>query len=134
MFVLFSYLRYYVCIRGLLTSIDLNEYNVLIAMAGGDKVTFLFVFLRNSPKYIVKLPVYGVPRHLRNQMENKQLDSVFEPYQNCENFTPTNYREKYSKLLHVEECQMELDIKRYSMDNAKLERDKLYLSLKVSDL
>ena len=68
-----------------------------------------------------------------------QLQAAFETYEDRENYTPASFCEKFSKLLHVEELQMEVDIAKYQMENAKLNKpkerkDQNYLALNVPGL
>ena len=43
-----------------------------------------------------------------------------------------NYVEKLSDLLHIEEKQMEVDIRRYDLEGAIMNQDGKFLRLKVS--
>ena len=43
-----------------------------------------------------------------------------------------NYEEKLSDLLHIEEKQMEVDIRRYDLEGAIMNQDGKFLRLKVS--
>ena len=63
-----------------------------------------------------------------------QLQTIFETFQGGENYTSASYCENFSKLLHVEELQMEVDIEKYKMAKAKLHEDKGYLTLDVPGL
>lgn len=43
-----------------------------------------------------------------------------------------NYVEKLSDLLHIEELQMEVDIRRYDLEGTTMKKDGGFLRLKVS--
>jgi helicase MOV-10 len=92
-------------------------------------------FHREMPDYIVRLHKYPIPGDLRRQMNiSGKLQEVFKTFENAENCTPASHCEKFSKLLHVEELQMEVDIQKYQMGDAKLERDAPFLTLDVPGL
>ncbi|XP_071960449.1 putative helicase MOV-10 [Antedon mediterranea] len=78
---------------------------------------------------------YYVPNELRSKMKSKDLDDSLEKDLN-EDLSPVNYSQKLSKLLHIEEMQMKIDIQMYRMEEAKLTSDanKHYLRLKVPGL
>lgn len=92
----------------------------------------LFVYLlRATASYVVPLPSYRIPPHLESSMKT---DRLFEAFEDEENETPEKYSEKFSKLLHVEELQMKLDIEKYQMRSAKLIKELPYLTLAVPGL
>ena len=95
--------------------------------------THLFVYLlrATAASYIVPLPSYRIPPHLESSMKT---DRLFEAFEDEENDTPEKYSEKFSKLLHVEELQMKLDIEKYQMRSAKLIQELPYLTLAVPGL
>ena len=57
-------------------------------------------------------------------MNTGQLQAVFESFNEKESYTAANYCDKFSKLLHVEELQMEVDMAKYKMEKAKLKKPK----------
>ena len=67
-------------------------------------------------------------------MHTDRLRELFKPFNDEENYTPERYSDKFSKLLHVEELQMKVDIAKYQMDNAKLQQERPYLTLDVPGL
>ena len=73
-------------------------------------------------------------------MKIRQLEAVFEPLEERENYTARSYCDKFSKLLHVEEMQMEIDMAKYRMEKAKLNKPKAksanqgFLTLQVPGL
>jgi hypothetical protein len=92
-------------------------------------------FHREMPDYIVRLQKYFIPGNLRHQMKiSGKLQEVFKTFENAENCTPASHCEKFSKLLHVEELQMEVDIQKYQMEDAKLKQELKYLTLDVPGL
>ena len=69
-----------------------------------------------------------------------QLQAVFETFEDGGNYTAGSYCAKFSKLLHVEELQMEVDMAKYRMEKAKLKKPKAksgnqrFLTLEVPGL
>ena len=68
-----------------------------------------------------------------------QLQAVFETFEDGGNYTAASYCHKFSMLLHVEEMQMEVDMAKYRMNEAKLEKpkaktDEEFLTLDVPGL
>jgi helicase MOV-10 len=69
------------------------------------------------------------------------LQAAFETFGDGGKYTPASYCDKFSKLLHVEEMQMEVDMAKYKMKKAKLKKPKAsakgkqeYLTLEVPGL
>ncbi|XP_038054524.1 putative helicase MOV-10 [Patiria miniata] len=89
---------------------------------------------KNSVLKMRDLDMYHVPRHLRYQINSK--DEVEDVKNHIE--VPLcweNYAPKLSKLLHIEECQMEVDIRRYDMHGVTLKREgPKFLKLRVLGL
>ena len=92
---------------------------------------FVYLLRATASSYIVPLPSYRIPPHLESSMKT---DRLFEAFEDEENDTPEKYSEKFSKLLHVEELQMKLDIEKYQMRSAKLIKEFPYLTLAVPGL
>ncbi|XP_078276687.1 putative helicase MOV-10 isoform X2 [Rhinoraja longicauda] len=60
------------------------------------------------------------------QSEIQRINSLL-----ASNLEYENYAERFSLLLHLEEIQMEVDIRKYNMENATMSRDGRLLVLKV---
>ena len=117
---------------------------------------FVYLLRATAASYIVPLPSYRIPPHLESSMKTGRLfedededededafddEDAFEDedededaFEDEENDTPEKYSEKFSKLLHVEELQMKLDIEKYQMRRAKLIQEFPYLTLAVPGL
>ena len=67
-------------------------------------------------------------------MHTDRLQELFRTFKDEDNHTSERYSDKFSKLLHVEELQMKVDIAKYQMDSAKLGEDGRYLTLDVPGL
>ena len=67
-------------------------------------------------------------------MKIDRLRELFEAFRDGDFHNPDKYRDKFSKLLHVEELQMKVDIAKYQMDSAKLIEERPYLTLDVPGL
>ena len=82
------------------------------------------LIFREKPRYVLPLKSYTIPTNLRDHMNIGQLRAVFESFEDGGSYTAASYCRKFSKLLHVEELQMEVDIAKYQMDKAKLKKPK----------
>ena len=92
-------------------------------------------FSRKKPRYIIPLASYYIPSTIeRHQMHTDRLQELFRTFEDEDNYTPERYSDKFSKLLHVEELQMKVDIAKYQMDSAKLQQERPYLTLDVPGL
>ena len=84
--------------------------------------------------YCVALLSYPIPQDLQRQIRSEELQTFFESFEGGKNYTSERFCEKFSKLLHVEEMQMKIDIQKYQMESAKLEEDPPFLRLAVPGL
>ncbi|XP_038054523.1 putative helicase MOV-10 [Patiria miniata] len=76
---------------------------------------------------------YSIPNHLRWMLNNKnQVEEVKKDIQPA--LAWSNYSHKLSTLLHIEECQMEVDIKRYDMRGVTMKQDSRFLRLQIPGL
>ena len=80
--------------------------------------------------YKIPLPRYQIPYDLRVSLNKGEPSDHLEELLRSE-LTETNYQEKYSALLHIEEMQMEVDIRHYDVENATMVKDGPFLALKV---
>ena len=78
-----------------------------------------------KPKYVKELAKYPIPENLRYKMNTGQLQAVFADFNEGDSYTAASYADKFSKLLHVEELQMEVDMAKYKMGKAKLKKPKV---------
>ena len=67
-------------------------------------------------------------------MKIDRLRELFEAFRDEDYHNPDRYSDKFSKLLHVEELQMKVDIAKYQMDSAKLTEERPHLTLDVPGL
>ncbi|XP_071805215.1 putative helicase MOV-10 isoform X3 [Asterias amurensis] len=76
---------------------------------------------------------YPIPDHLRWMLNNKhkieEVRKTIKP-----DLAWVNYVSKLSNLLYVEECQMEVDIKRYDMKGVPMQQDGKFLRLRIPGL
>ena len=77
---------------------------------------------------------YQIPPNLHQEIGSEQIQAFFETFEDGENHTPESLCGKFSKLLHVEESQMKLDIQKYQMESEKLVDERPYLTLAVPGL
>ena len=90
---------------------------------------------REKPRYIVPLPSYTIPYNIQHHdMKMDRLRELFEAFRDEDYHNPDRYSDKFSKLLHVEELQMKVDIAKYQMDSAKMIEERQYLTLDVPGL
>ncbi len=82
----------------------------------------------------VGLKKYEIPKDLhynlnkgKGRVTGSWLDLIQEPLSQS-----SNYKKKFSALLHLEEIQAELDIKRYAMEDVTLTPAHPFLVLRVS--
>lgn len=82
---------------------------------------------------VVPLGEYRIPNEIRynvnsgdGSVSGKLKDSLEVPVQG-----PGEYREKFHALLYLEELQMEVDIRRYDMEDAEMKKERNLLSLEV---
>ena len=90
-------------------------------------------FTSQNIKYVKPLQKYAIPRNLRHEMNCGNLQTLLAATFRGD-VTERNHCDRFSKLLHVEELQMEVDIQKYSMEEAKLQQKDGYLSLAVPGL
>jgi len=85
------------------------------------------VFLPN------KLGQYPVPTNLRECMSSSRDVELLIP-ELIELLNVSNYKKKFSTLLHIEEIQQEQEMRKFDLRNAILRRHGEYLSLEVPGL
>ncbi|XP_033647607.1 putative helicase MOV-10 isoform X2 [Asterias rubens] len=80
------------------------------------------------------LKPYLIPKRLRfmDSLEDKENDKERNAFQMPLKWD--NYVEKLSDLLHIEELQMEVDIRRYDLEGTTMKKDGGFLRLKVPGL
>ena len=76
---------------------------------------------------------YPIPSTLRHEMNRGILQAALENTFHGD-IDETNHRERFAKLLHVEELQMQVDIQKYSIESAKLIPKDGYLTVAVPGL
>ncbi|XP_038054517.1 putative helicase mov-10-B.1 [Patiria miniata] len=82
---------------------------------------------------MIKLGGYRIPDQLRDQINSK--DGVKKLRKNMKKpLSWGNYASRFSSLLHQDECQMEVDIRRYDMDGVTMRKQGKLLYLKVPGL
>ncbi|XP_022081525.1 putative helicase MOV-10 isoform X2 [Acanthaster planci] len=88
---------------------------------------------KNSVLKMGNLKPYFVPSHLRYQINTKdEMEDINKRLE--EPLCWDNYARKLSNLLHIEECQMEVDIRRYDINGATMKQEGTFLKLKVPGL
>ncbi|XP_022081467.1 putative helicase MOV-10 isoform X2 [Acanthaster planci] len=76
---------------------------------------------------------YSIPNHLRWMLNNKnQVEGIRKDIK--PDLAWSNYSHKLTTLLHIEECQMEVDIKRYDMRGVAMRQDGRFLRLEIPGL
>ncbi|XP_058529792.1 RNA helicase Mov10l1 isoform X1 [Ochotona princeps] len=89
---------------------------------------------RNSRRQLPSfLPQYPIPDRLRKCVEHKTDVLTFQPML-AELLNMSNYREKFSTLLWLEEIHAELELKEYNMSGVTLKRNGQLLVLEVPGL
>ncbi|KAG8196843.1 hypothetical protein JTE90_027556 [Oedothorax gibbosus] len=80
-----------------------------------------------------KLPPSNIPKPLLRAVNNREDLSLVVP---ClyHNLTMNNYVQKFSTLLHLEEIQVRIDMKKFDLTEAHLQRKGEFLSLEVVGL
>lgn len=91
-------------------------------------------FSRLDSQLLYKVPLqkFSIPYDLRVSLNKGEPSEHLEELLTSE-ITQTNYQERFSALLHIEEMQMEVDIRHYDVENASMVKDGRYLVLDVSE-
>ena len=85
----------------------------------------------NRLKLERSLDDYLIPPNLRYCVTKEEIEGDYKERVEAE-LAAANYGEKFKALLHVEELQMEVDIRHYDMENAELQFiSGRYLNMKV---
>jgi len=95
----------------------------------------LFALCRFDSQLVTKVPLkqYHIPNDLRVSL-NKGQPSVHLGELLASEITKSNYQDKFSALMHIEELQMEVDIRHYDVDDATMAKEGKYLVLTVIEL
>ncbi|XP_049627458.1 RNA helicase Mov10l1 [Suncus etruscus] len=89
---------------------------------------------RNSRRQLPSfLPQYPIPDRLKNCVEQKIDILTFQPLL-AELLNVTNYKEKFSTLLWLEEIHAEIELKEYNMSGVILKKNGGFLVLEVPGL
>ncbi|XP_014520114.1 probable RNA helicase SDE3 [Vigna radiata var. radiata] len=81
-------------------------------------------------RYINRLPVYHIPRDMRELLENNQIPQVVE-----EGLTGRTYSSYFKTLIIMEEIQLEEDMRIYDMESISMrKRNNRFLSMEVPGL
>lgn len=97
------------------------------------KYLYSLICFSDSPIYTNHLPQFTVPDVLKELKNKKALWNLFD-HLSPVHISSYAHRTKFSQLLHVEEIQMERDIKQFQMEEAELVKEHQYLSLEVPGL
>ena len=81
----------------------------------------------------VPLKNYSIPGHIRSNRdtENGHIDKDLLELLKSE-MTTQNHEKKFQTMLHLEELQMEIDIRRYDMSDQKMSSKNSLMELVVS--
>jgi hypothetical protein len=83
-------------------------------------------------KFAVGLDEFEIQQSLRTLASNRE--QLREMFQALKDGLPHTYGELFSKLLWVEEMSMEVDIRAFDMDRARMAKEGAYLALEVPGL
>eukprot|EP00941_MAST-03F_sp_MAST-3F-sp1_P000538 g538.t1 len=85
---------------------------------------------------LYKLPLgkWKIPKDLSKQFSNLSLDATNNSDDVELNIAPSDYRDSMHKLLWLEECQMNVDIRNFDIENVTMESRGPFLVLEVPGL
>lgn len=87
-----------------------------------------------------RIPSFDVPEKLRNiilcsEHKSQMLDALITQYPSLEEpLNITNYTQRFSALLHLEEIDYTINFRNYDRERAHFQRDGEYLSLQIENL
>lgn len=82
---------------------------------------FLLLCSNLDEKIQIRLPRFEIPKKLRKQINSNDVDEIL--HEISQPITIQNYHSKWKLLLHVEEMQMETDIRRYDMSGVTMKHE-----------